>query len=493
MPRISDNWCTAMLALVRHLCARAPVCTTSRHLLSPRECVCYAGDKKQQREVKAGEQHLQRPTSPEDREAWKAHWIALGMPWRTEPEIDECRQRYLARRRDVEPDMARGTYPFRDENGRIHLGREDIEWLLATHDGGKGPVDWDDMSQRARIGLKLQGADLRGVDLSRLPLARLRASLANGDWEKATSEQREAGSVDLMGANLLLSRLEGASLRGAHLEDAKCRQSRLSEATLAGAALSGADLTFARLDGTYLGGAHLEANSALPGAELHLARMDSFTDLYRTHLGHPKHGSISASDVNWGGANVARTNYWNEVEMLGDEAVARDRYTRAGQLKTPEQRLNHYLRATRANRQVAIVLRNHGLTEHADRFAYRAQICQRSVFWRQHQWFRCFVSWILWLIAGYGYKPKRSFLAYLIVLSAFAVGYYFLAPLSGVHFEPLGAVVFSITSFHGRGFSPGESVNITNLVVVLAAVEAIIGLLIDVIFIATLTNRFFAR
>jgi hypothetical protein len=55
-----------------------------------------------------------------------------------------------------------------------------------------------------------------------------------------------------------------------------------------------------------------------------------------------------------------------------------------------------------------------------------------------------------------------------------------------------GAFIFSMTAFHGRGFfaavfQPGD------LQAAVAAVEAFIGLLIEMVFIATFTNRSFAR
>jgi hypothetical protein len=54
------------------------------------------------------------------------------------------------------------------------------------------------------------------------------------------------------------------------------------------------------------------------------------------------------------------------------------------------------------------------------------------------------------------------------------------------------AIVVSLTAFHGRGFfstafSPGGPQ------AALAAVEAVIGLLIEIAFIATFTQRLFAR
>ena len=109
---------------------------------------------------------LQRPAT-DDPKAWQAYWEAQGWPWRTEPEIDVERQKYLAERRVIVPDIEQGIYPFKD----IKLSRADVEWLLATHENGRGPVDWSDESQHARKGLDLRGADLHELDLSRLPLA----------------------------------------------------------------------------------------------------------------------------------------------------------------------------------------------------------------------------------------------------------------------------------------------------------------------------------
>ena len=44
-------------------------------------------------------------------------------------------------------------------------------------------------------------------------------------------------------------------------------------------------------------------------------------------------------------------------------------------------RLDEYEQVVRANRQLAGVLRDQGMNEEADRFAYRAQLLQRTV-WR---------------------------------------------------------------------------------------------------------------
>lgn len=64
-------------------------------------------------------------TVPHSFDSWPDYWKAQGMPWRTEPDIDEERQAYLAARRAVKPNIEKGIYPFRDENGSIKLTRAD--------------------------------------------------------------------------------------------------------------------------------------------------------------------------------------------------------------------------------------------------------------------------------------------------------------------------------------------------------------------------------
>lgn len=64
----------------------------------------------------------QRPSS-EDRTAWAGYWQEKSQPWRTEPEIDEELQKYLAERRAIPSDIEKGIYPFKDAK----LSRADVE------------------------------------------------------------------------------------------------------------------------------------------------------------------------------------------------------------------------------------------------------------------------------------------------------------------------------------------------------------------------------
>jgi len=164
-----------------------------------------------------------------DREAWGAYWRDQNQGWRTEPEIDTDRQAYLASRRAIKPNSRQGIYPFKD----VKLSRADVEWLLATHHGGRGPLFFEDPPEGPHMrGLDLRGADLRFADLHRLPLSGLRGGLYAAQWFDATLEQREAAAIHLEGANLCRVILQGASLRSAHLEGADLSFARLERATL---------------------------------------------------------------------------------------------------------------------------------------------------------------------------------------------------------------------------------------------------------------------
>ena len=155
----------------------------------------------------------------------------------------------------------------------------------------------------------------------------------------------------------------------------------------------------------------------------------------------------------------------------------------------------------RAYRQLATQLRAQGMNEDADRFAYRAQLLQQTVLRRQRKFGGYLFSRVLDGLAGYGYKPVRGLIAYIIVILGFAFAYglathgvitFGLARSSIQPLQWYEALVLSISSFHGRGFfQPVQSLG--DPVAIIAAVEAIIGLLIEISFIATFTQRFFGR
>jgi hypothetical protein len=208
---------------------------------------------------------------------------------------------------------------------------------------------------------------------------------------------------------------------------------------------------------------------------------------------------VSLADIYWNNVNIAVVD-WSLISELGNEQYAckeEQRYFERSykSYPYPEDRrrtLDEYRKTVRAYRQLSVVLRNQGLNEDAARFAYRAQLMQRKVFWYQRKFGQYFFSLFLDLLAGYGYKPWRSFLAYLLVITAFATAFFIIGHTAGPILSPLGSFVFSMTSFHGRGFFPG-GIGLDDPLTVLAALEAFIGLLIEVTLIATLTQRLFGK
>ncbi len=287
--------------------------------------------------------------------------------------------------------------------------------------------------------------------------------------------------------------LEGASLEESHLEDAYMVRANLKGACLIRAHLEGTKLNVADLQGVNMVGAVLDDRTSLLSVNL------------------STEGGIGPclADANWGGANLSIAD-WSQIRLLGDEHRGRQHKQSSYALNERDEwrrRLTEQA-AIRANRQLATALRAQGLSEDGDRFAYRAQLLQRAVLrrqaflrqkgqpvrlWRRVRRLASYAgSLVLDLIAGYGYRPLRSIATYLLVVGAFA-GVYFV--LGGAHSQSLSwneAVVVSLTAFHGRGFfatafQPGDPQ------AAVAAIEAVFGLLIEITFIATFTQRFFAR
>ncbi len=326
--------------------------------------------------------------------------------------------------------------------------------------------------------------------------------------------------------------MEDAELSEVDLTEAALVQAHFERANLTRAKLSGADLSEAHLEGADLTNAHLGARKTtrgiVPPANLQEASLDASCRLRGIELGTRTEGSVLLADVRWNGANLSLID-WRQVRRVGEERQrismreaketiesALPFLSREWQAKGSlwlrilhtvvrglfllglpsimfEMRVEERSAAVRASRQLAVVLRAQGLNEVADRFAYRAHVLQRQVLRLQGRFLPYFGSLLLGVVSGYGYKPMRSVITYLVVILSFAIVYYLIGHASGVIPGPVDAVVFSLTSFHGRGFFPSEKVSLHSPVIVIAATEAVIGLLIEISFIATFTQRFFGR
>jgi hypothetical protein len=103
-------------------------------------------------------------------------------------------------------------------------------------------------------------------------------------------------------------------------------------------------------------------------------------------------------------------------------------------------------------------LQAQGLNEEAARFAYQAQILQRAVSRLQKKFGQYLFSLFLDLLAGYGYRPGRSVLWYLIIIFGFALTYHFLGGLSLFPQMPSSS---ASCHFMVVGFSPVSAVKRT--------------------------------
>jgi uncharacterized protein YjbI with pentapeptide repeats len=361
---------------------------------------------------------------------------------------------------------------------------------------------------------QLQGADLNCAQLQRthLYMAQLRgAQLQGADLREAYLQGADLRGVQLVGAILRGAQLQEAHLFGAQLQTADLHEAQLQgaflqEAFLHGAQLQGAFLHGAQLQGTHLYEVQLQGadlrEAQLQGAQLNRAQLQD-AQLNDVTLANPRGIGPQLADIRWDGVNLAVID-WSQVEMLGNEYSARQKKDQDSSVKDKELRLNEYREAVRANRQVAVALQTQGLNEEAARFAYRANVLQRKVLWFQmiqpkislRQWIRKLGAWVfshlLNLVAGYGYRPERSFLAYLLVTFGFMGLYLLTSHLTTPHLRWDEALVLSLSSFHGRGFFP-QTITLGDAYARLAVIEAVLGLFIEISFIATFTQRFFGK
>lgn len=477
--------------------------------------------------------------------SWREYWRAQGTPWRVEPEIDVTRQIALLERRAIVPDDAQALFPFKG----ITLTRGDVEWLLAAHESGglHGPVGWSDERQRAREGLDLRGANLRGVNLDRLPLARLRGGPDESIWRGASSEQREAAAIRLDSASLRGAHLEGAILWGArldaadmegvyltgasagathlenallnnaHLEHADLSLARLARSSLGEADLTGAQLLFAHLEEAAfeganlararLRGAHLEAaflggvnlagadftGASLAGANLQGTLVDYATNLRNVTLTDETHGAVSVAGMR--GAVTLSVAPWSQARMLGDEQEARRDKTSEGAKKSRAIRLEEHDYAIRANHQLAVALREQGLTSEANRFAYRAAVLRRRAMLLRRNYIGWSLSLALAGLTGYGYRLWRIPLSYAIILIAFAALYFALGlPQEQAAAAPqpaFDALLLSLSALHGR--TSLEQLGVHSTQAWVTAAESLVGLVLEAVFVATLVQRFLSR
>jgi len=389
-----------------------------------------------------------------------------------------------------------GTYPSEQRQAKLEktLRKWEVE---GDHDVRLGPFHGQVLSEADVFWLATKGGPFK--------LHLERADLPGTPLPGALVEGAIFPTAHLEGAILSDARLEGVYLPAAHLE----------RAYLSAAHLEGADLSEAFLEGADLSEAFLE------GADLRRVSFDKTSRLNAARLNH-----VSLDQVTFDNANLTVVK-WREVHRLGDELRA---------IRVNDQ--DEYRAAARAYRALSVALRNQGITD-AARFHYRSEVMERKALFQETKGYlfsrsfyraplpfaRWLVSWVLGKFMGYGDYISRLFLTYVGVVFTFAAIYLGIAyqppkkhPLTAIPWPHalaaiswvrdllsfwfvrfpaaihtstpshlLDMLVFSVTAFHGRGLQHMQ--NPSEVVIWWAGLEAVLGLLIEALFVAAFARR----
>lgn len=270
--------------------------------------------------------------------------------------------------------------------------------------------------------------------------------------------------IDLSGRSMGRLDLSGIDLSGANLRDADLSSCNLHDANLRGANLRGANLKGANLAGT----------------DLSDSEMDSATDLKNIALTN----RTLIGDVRWNGVAVTRI-HWDKLDRLGDELDIHLKQSRKNYIAACKY-------AARSYRGVYLLLRSQGVLASASRFHLREQQLDRYALFAEGKIASWIGSYLLDLVCGYGERPARIFVTYISVIALFSALNWEMSrtlATSMIHLRWYEALVLSLSSFHGRGFFP-QTLSLGDPFAIIAAIEAVIGLFIEIILIATFSRRF---
>ncbi len=369
----------------------------------------------------------------------------------------------------------------------------------------RGEINWivKERGWRTRgITSREQNIDLRNVGFNGAVLNDVGLGFAN--LSGANIGDANFSAADLSFANLSGTFIGEANFRTvglsfANLSGALIIKANFSKANLGGVNLSGtliieADFSKANLAGVNLSGAIIAGD--FRDADLAQARMDATTVLGSADASDATEtfqldGQTRLLDVAWNGAILANVR-WEQVPRLGDEVTIKAAKSRAERIKALRD-------AARAYRGLAKSLQAQGLTIPALRYRAREQQLERRALLYSFAIGPWLFSWLLNLVSGYGDKPGRALSCYLAVVASFTAAYWAVTnqvfgfiQSDSARLRWYEALVLSISSFHGRGFFP-STLTLGDPIALIAAAEAIVGLFIELVFIATFTQRFFAR
>lgn len=412
------------------------------------------------------------------------------------PTTSEPSEQRIAELRDqARQNLAQGKAPYA---GVDIFTTGELDWLFRENPWSRelfptpGKIRADLRQARFAVTLDLSKMDLFGVDLSNAELWQVNLSqtnLSQANLSGTILRQTDLSGARLSRANLSEANLQQANLTGANLLQANLSGANLSDANMTGAGLNSANLTGAMLFHTDLSRVML-ANSNLSGAVLSTANLTG-TDLsygqmdQQTRLdGVTLSTQTQLGDIAWGDVPLTRID-WTQLPRLGDEAVF-------AQVQGKKNRIRVAHDIARAYRGLSLALKAQGLVPVASWFRLLEQRWERRALRLEGNVGGWIFSLVLDAVSGYGEQPGRTFISYLVVIASFAGLYFGITHTLETGLSQLSwdeALVLSLTSFHGRGFFPG-TLSLGDWIARLGAVEAVIGLFIELILIATFSRRF---
>jgi uncharacterized protein YjbI with pentapeptide repeats len=354
-------------------------------------------------------------------------------------------------------------------------------------------------------------------------------------FQGALASEASFRDARLAGTSFNGARLDGADLRGANFE----RESWFTR--FPPADLGPGQVTPACVEPINKLASPQEVPQRLGAAVLARVKFDSDTTLARLKIGD-REESVALADARYNGVSLAQIvwprspladesvwydsrphmlkipaleeilapvvkqfqkeqRWWNKLRSwLAGVLNPRSRQDREGQINrqtdrevretTRKVKGDRFAIAARANRQLAVALREQGIVETADYYSFRANRARQRELWSRGRYLRWGGLAALKVLAGYGYRPRNIAFAYGITIAAFMLVYITAGSPAHPYIPVWQAFVYSITAFHGRGVGLKQ---LTPFGEVASACEAVIGLVLEATFVVVVVQRMFGR
>jgi uncharacterized protein YjbI with pentapeptide repeats len=329
----------------------------------------------------------------------------------------------------------------------------------------------------------LGGADLTHAKVEAAQFANAsleRAILTTLDLSKALLGTNVFDEADLRGANLSGSDHTGSSFRRAHLENAKLADAGLHGVNLEGAHLNGADLSHSDLSKAVLAG----ADPADP---------DLSADLTDANLHETDLSGVDLTGVIISGVKALEHSILDKGTRLGEVRWSGKALGKPQQFPDRDKRAGAYRRAAQTNHEVSEMYAHMGLSSEASTYRLKELQMRRGLLRNSGSYGAWLTSTLLNLLSGYGERLSRILITYLVLVFGFAAIYFLSSNFLSLgvgHLSAHDAIIESFVSFHGRGFVV-TTLRSGDPMAGVTVIEAVSGLFVEAILIATFNRRFF--